>query len=194
MHALRAIPSTGFARLHPQEASRCRAGIGWQAGILFESTSPYRLRAHHAALSGRDDTLFASCGLRCGGVFGIADGRHEHTRRLPPCDRRRHAAPCVSLAASTLRAVERLPQFAASSAATGHRSVRCGKPPCAFGVIDVGMQGAIATVRAAALRGLSVAIATIVSVMRSLYYWRSAARPNRIQIIAMRSSPPMPHR
>lgn len=163
MQTLQANATTGFTWFHSQETGKRRSRSGWQTGLLLQSASSHGLWAHHAALSGFDRALSALCRRLRGGVGAVADRGHDHRARLPPRNRCRRAAQCVSMAASITRAVECPPQFVASTAIAGHTDRR-GASSRAFAAIDIDIRASIAALWTAALRGVSVAIASLVFV------------------------------
>ena len=167
MRTLQADAATGFAWLRSQETSRRRTGSNWQTRVLFQSESAHRMRPYHAAVFRVDRTLFALCGRLRGRICAVADGGHDHPVRLPPRHRHCLAAPCLPLVESVMPTDKRLPQFVASRAVTGCHRNYYDKPPCAFAVFDINMQSAIAALWATVLCGVSVAMATIISVMRA---------------------------
>lgn len=167
MQALQANAASGFTWLHPQETGGGRTGSSWQTHLLLQSPSSNRVRAHHAALSGFDHPLFTSCRLLRGGVSTVADGGHDRPARLSPSNRCRYATQCISMVASLTNAGECLPQLTASTTVTECRSVHCGTPFCAAGVTDAGIPVLIAVLWTTTMHGLSVAIATIISVNRT---------------------------
>ena len=180
MRLLPAIASTGFSWFYLQKAGKRRAGSDWQTGFLFQSQSSHRLWTDFAALSGFEGTVLASCGPLCGEVCVIADNGHDHSIRLSTGNRRRQLTQCLSVVESIMRAVEFLPQFVPSTTVTGHRSEHCNESAFAKGVIDIDIRGTAGAVWTAALCGLSGAIATIVSVVRS---WRRRASLSLIPIV-----------